>query len=69
MIRFESQSVGDLADRHDRFLGKDLGQRALALRIEVLDQHKGHACIGRQGPEESGEGFQAAGGGADPHDR
>ena len=33
--------------------------------IEVLDQQERHACVGRHGAEEAGEGVQAAGGRAD----
>ncbi len=42
---------------------------ALVLGIEVLDQHEGHAGVLRQVGQQLAEGFQAAGGGADPDDR
>src|SRR5271157_6248059 len=53
-----------LGDRHLGGLGKQLGEMALVLRIEVLNQHECHAGIVRQMVEQHGECFQPAGGGS-----
>ena len=38
-------------------------------RVEVLDEHVGHAGVGGQGAQQLPEGLQAAGGRADADDR
>src|ERR1035441_6467024 len=49
-------------DTHFAFLGKQLREVALVLRIEVLNQHECHAGIVRQMAEQLRECLQSAGG-------
>ena len=69
MVGFDCRPVLCLVDRHLRSLGEKLSQHALMLRIKVLDEHKGHAGIGRKASQELGKRLQPAGGGADADDR
>ena len=48
---------------------EDLGERALMLRIEVLDEHERHAGIEREVSQERRERLETAGGGADADNR
>jgi hypothetical protein len=38
--------------------GQQIGHHTLVLWIEMLDQHEGHAAVGRQGVEDLLEGVE-----------
>jgi hypothetical protein len=40
--------VGGFADVHGSFLGKQFGEHAVVLGIEMLDEDEGHAGVGSQ---------------------
>ncbi len=67
LVRAEDRAVLGEAHRHARVAADDGGQGAFVLGIKVLDQHEGHAGVGRHGREERLVGVQAAGRGADAH--
>lgn len=65
MIGLDAHAAGDFLDAHGGFLGEQFGEEAVMLGVEMLDEDEGHAGIGGQVGDEFGEGFDAAGGGAD----
>ena len=69
VIGLHRGAVGDLADRHARGLCQQVGEAALVLGIEMLDQHEGHPAVGREISQELCEGFEPTGGRADSDDR
>src|SRR6266850_3306344 len=69
VIRLRGYLIRDLGDGHDRGAGKDLREHAGVGGVEVLDEDKGHAGIGRQGVQELGERFEPARRCAYPDDR
>jgi hypothetical protein len=54
-----------LGDWHLAYLGKQLSQMAIVLRIKMLNQYECHAGIVRQMAEQLGECIQSTGGGPD----
>ncbi|MDO9313584.1 MAG: hypothetical protein Q7T97_03435 [Burkholderiaceae bacterium] len=48
---------------------QDLAEHAGVARVEMLDQHEGHATVDGHVPEEQLEGLQPAGGHAQPYDQ
>ena len=61
-----------LPDRHHVHAGTSIQQLdhvALPRRIEMLDDHEGHAAVGRHGAEQLLERLQPTRRRADPHDR
>jgi hypothetical protein len=48
MVGFYCHPVPYLIDRDIRSPGEKFGQNALMLRIEMLNQYKGHTGIGRK---------------------
>jgi hypothetical protein len=66
VVRLHVHSLADLLNRHFGGPGEQRGQSTFVRGLQVLDQHEGQAGIGRQGAEQSSEGFQSSGGGADP---
>ena len=69
VARLHAQAVGDGDDGDRRGPGQDLGQLALVLGVEVLDERERHAGVGGQLSQELAEGLEPAGGGADADDR
>ena len=69
MIGRDGRPVLDLAHRQRSGFCQQLGQDALVLRVEVRDQHEGHAGVNRQTREQLLERFEAAGGGPDADHR
>ena len=68
-LAFDRHSVGRLQDRHRRVAGEQVDHHAVVARVEVLDEDEGHAVIGGQRAEQLPAGVEAAGRGADRHDR
>ena len=64
MIGLGASLAFHFGDRHFAGFGKQLRQVALVVRIEVLNQHEGHAGIVRQMAEQLRECLQSAGGGS-----
>ena len=58
VVAFELHPVCSLQNLHRRVAGQQIDHHALVLRIEMLDQHEGHAVVGRQGVEELLEGVE-----------
>ena len=48
MVGLHCHGLLDFGDRQPRDAGKQLGEFAFMLRVEMLDQHEGHARILRQ---------------------
>ena len=69
MISLERLIVRDFAYRQRRGARKDLRERALMVRIEMLHQHERHAGAPRQSREQLGEGLQPSGGRSDAHNQ
>src|SRR5512133_3154080 len=65
VVGFDAEIIGDLLDRHRRHPSEELRKGALVLGVEVLDEHKPHASVGRQMLQQLREGLQPAGGSAD----
>ena len=61
MIRLDRLVVCNLMHRQRRGARKDLGQRALMDRIEMLHQHEPHACVLRKMREQLCECLQPSG--------
>ena len=60
MVALELHPVCRLQNFHRRVTGQQIDHHALVLWIEMLDQHEGHAAVGRQRVEELLEGVEAA---------
>ena len=67
VVSLDRRVAGHLPHGHLRVLAQQLGGQALVGGIEMLDHHERHAAVGRHGPEEADEGFEAAGRGAHAH--
>ena len=59
VVALELHPVCRLQNLHRRVAGQQIDHHALVLRIEMLDQHEGHAAVGRQRVEELLEGVEA----------
>ena len=68
VIALDGHAVADLDHRHRRRAAQCLRQKAVVLRVEVLNEHEGHTRIDRQAGEQLAECFEAAGGSADADD-
>jgi hypothetical protein len=64
-IRLGPHPILDLDDRHGGFPLEQFDHHVLAGRVEVLDDDKSQAAVGRHRPQERPQGFKPAGGGAD----
>jgi hypothetical protein len=53
--------VRHLVHRHRRRPRQDLGERAVMLRVEMLDEHETHARVHRQPLQQPGERLEPAG--------
>ena len=62
VIGFDRHVVRRLFDRHGSRTLQQLGQEALMLWIQVLDQYERQTGIVRQALEQTPEGIQTAGG-------
>ena len=60
VVALELHPVRRLQNLHRRVTGQQIDHHALVLWIEMLDQHEGHAAVGRQRVEELLEGVEAA---------
>ena len=69
VVALELHPVCRLQNFHRRVAGQQIDHHALVRWIEMLDQHKGHAAVGRQGVEELLEGVEAACRGPQCNDR
>ena len=70
-IHVVGPDVAAIRDFHDLHRGgalKQLGHHALLRRIEMLNDHEGHAAIRRRVLEKLRQRLQPSGGGADTHD-
>ena len=65
----ELHPVCRLQNLHWRVASEQIDHQALVRRIEMLDQHEGHAAVGRQRVEELLEGVQTTGRGPQCNDR
>ena len=65
MVRHDDHLILDLTDRHPGFAAENLAEHAFMLRVQMLNQHKSHACIDRKRPQEVGERFKTSRRGAD----
>ena len=61
MVAFERHPVRGLQNLHRRVASQQIDHHALVLRIEMLDQHEGHAVVGWRGVEELLEGVETPG--------
>jgi hypothetical protein len=61
MIRFDGYAFGDLRHRHAGGVGKQPGEQAFVLGVQMLDQHKCHAGFRGQSLQQAPEGFQPSG--------
>ena len=61
--------VPHLGHRHARHALQQFGHHALVGRVQVLDDDKGHAAVGRHVTEKVFEGLQSAGRSTDADDR
>ena len=69
VVGFDSEIIRDLLDRHRGDATEELGEGAFVLGVEMLDEDKAQARVGRQMLEQVGEGLQSASGSADADDR
>ena len=46
VVRFEAHALRHLHDRHRGLLSEHGAQKTFMLRIQVLNQHESHSCIG-----------------------
>ena len=69
MLRFDRLVVSCVDHRHLGSAAEDLGQQAVAVRRQVGNDDKGHAVLGRHGPEKSFQRLYPARRGTDAHDR
>ena len=69
LVRVDLHRVLGQMHRHRGITRDDRGQRALVVRIEVLNQHERHAAVGRHVREERLERIQTAGGRPDANDQ
>ena len=69
MVGFHRHAIGRLADRHGGGSRKNLGQHAVVIWIEMLNEYDGKAGVGRQIGEQKLEDLQAARGGANANHR
>jgi hypothetical protein len=60
VVGLHRHAVGRLADRHGGGSRKDLGQHAVVLGIEMLNEHDGQAGVGGQIGQQMFENFQPA---------
>jgi len=67
-IWFDGHAVLGREDLHRRALGQDLRHAALASGLQVLDNHEGHAAVGRHRTEELLQRFNPFGRSPDPDD-
>ena len=67
-VRPDGQAVRDLDHRHRGGALEELGEHPPVRRVQVLDDHEGHAALGRDAGEELLEGLEPAGRRADPDD-
>ena len=68
VIRFYLDSVRGLHHAHLRLALQQFREKADVLGIEMLDEDKPHASVGRQGLKQFRKCLQAAGRGSDSHD-
>ena len=68
-VRPDGQAVRDLDHRHRSGALEELGEHPPVRRVQVLDDHEGHAALGRDAGEELLEGLEPAGRRAYPDDR
>ena len=64
-VGLDGHAVRRLDDRHLRVARQQLDHQAFVLGIEMRNEHKGDAAVGRHGGEEFLESVQSAGRGAD----
>ena len=57
----DAETLVDLRHRHPGLFRQDLGQQALVLGIQMLDDDIRHVAGGRQGRQELRDGFETAG--------
>ncbi len=69
MLALERHPICCLLYLHRRMAGQQINHHARMRRIEVLDQNKRHAAVGREGSEQPPGGIEATGRGAEPGDR
>ena len=69
VVSLQSQTVGDLGNGHVAGAGQDFRQVALVSRVEMLDEHKRHARVGRKMLQQVGKRLQPTGRGAMPTTR
>jgi hypothetical protein len=68
-VRRDHRFVFGFNHRHRGHFADEIGEQALVIGREVLDQHEGHATVGQHIGEESLEGAQSAGRCADTDDQ
>jgi hypothetical protein len=68
MLALHQHAVGDLHNLHRRVDRKKFDHHAFVFWIKMLDQHKGHAAVRRQGSEQLPECVEAACGGSERND-
>jgi hypothetical protein len=69
VVAREQHAVCRLQNLHWRVACEQIDHQALVRRIEMLDQHEGHAAVGRQRVEELLEGVQTTGRGPQCNNR
>ena len=68
MVALHQHAVGDLHNLHRRVGRKKFDHHAFMFWIKMLDQHKGHAAVRRQGSEQLPECVEAACRGSESND-
>ena len=68
MVRLDDHAIRDFLHTHGGFLGEELGEHAVMLGIEMLNENESHACVGGKIAYEFGERFDATGRRADSGD-
>ena len=69
MVREDADTIRNLRDFHGGGTLQKIGEHALVRRIEVLDDDKRQAAVHRHVLQKLGQRLQAAGRGAQAHDR
>ena len=69
VVGFHRHAIGRLADRHGGGSRQNLGQHAVVIWIEMLNEYDGKAGVGGQIGEQELEDFQSARGGANADHR
>ena len=69
MVGFHRHAIGRLADRHGGGSRQNLGQHAVVIWIEMLNEYDGKAGVARQIAEQALENLQPARGGPNANHR